>query len=106
MERYILHYLGPVLGMIPRDDTPKFGWEWVRAELERIDHYSGKAWKPTGFLDKNPLQPLVIEGPDWGGSLTPKLDATISRLVDARLPDLPPTNDPVLERLRKWEPER
>lgn len=54
--------------MVPHGPrVPKFGFEWVRAELERIDHYSGKAWKPTGFLDKNPLQPLVIEGPAWGG---------------------------------------
>jgi hypothetical protein len=49
----------------------------------------------------HPVEVLPDSGPTPAAQV-----AAVAEQLTARLPDLPPTEDPVLARLREWQPER
>jgi len=55
-------------------------------------------------LDPVAVHPVTIL-PDSAPTPAEQVAAVAEQLT-ARLPDLPPTEDPVLARLRAWQPER
>jgi hypothetical protein len=50
-------YVEKIVGPRP----PKFGYDWVIEQLQRIDQYSGKAWHGMDNW-KSPSQPAVNTG--------------------------------------------
>lgn len=59
---------------------------------------------PGGDPDIWRVTPAVILGP--AGPTPAEQVARLAEGLTDRLPDLPPTDDPLLERLRAWRPER
>lgn len=54
-------------------------------------------------LDPVAVHPVEVR-PDSSPTPAEQVDA-VAESITARLPDLPPTEDPVLARLRAWQPE-
>jgi hypothetical protein len=85
-------------------EHPKDSLQLSIESAERLQGRTDKKFEHPN-LPKGEVLKVEVLGPTEKEQLDPLFGKLNKGLTD-RLPDLPPTGDPLLKRLREWQPER